>query len=167
MPFALVLIGLAMIITSAKNTHMELAKQLTTDFTGEKNFTIWIAALGGVGAIGYVKTLEPISRLMLALVIIVMIIHNGGFFDKFLGALQEGPDAIPRPATGGAPAAPGGGPSSMTGTPADLNNPKAWTERLFGPDFAAAGRAGQTAQQNFQFLFQNLLPSFKHLLGIP
>jgi len=87
MPFALVTIGLIMIVTGAKGTQNELGEQVLKDFTGENNFLYWIASIGTVGALGYIKPIEPLSRAFMALIIIAMIIRNGGFFDMFTAAL--------------------------------------------------------------------------------
>lgn len=94
MPFALVIIGLMMIVTGAKDTFDQMGAQLQKDFTGEQNFTTWLVAIFGVGAVGYVKELEPISRLFMGLIIITMVIRNGGFFDKFQQALAQGPATL-------------------------------------------------------------------------
>lgn len=87
MPFALVTIGLLMIVTGAKGTQDELGSQLLKDFTGEGNFLYWIVAIGAIGSLGYIKPIEPFSRAFMALVVIAMVIRNGGFFDKFTQAL--------------------------------------------------------------------------------
>lgn len=87
MPFALVIIGLVMIVTGAKGTQNELSEQLVKDFTGEGNFLYWIVSIGAIGSLGYIKSIEPLSRAFMALIIIAMVIRNGGFFDKFTEAL--------------------------------------------------------------------------------
>lgn len=171
MPFALVLIGLAMIITGAKDTHMELGDQLVKDFTGEKNFTIWLAAIGSVGAVGYVKDFQPVSRIFMVLIIITMVIRNGGFFDQFTSALTAGPEAIPRP---GAPTGAAGDNATSKqfpfgGTMNDWLGLKLPT--LTEPDWAKSAREGgvsirDSANQHFQ-QFMTGLPSFLRLLGIP
>lgn len=93
MPFALVTIGLIMVISGARNTHAALGKQIKSDFTGPNNFLYWIVAVGVVGSIGYVESLRNVSRAFLALVIISMILANGrnGLFAKFTDALKTGP----------------------------------------------------------------------------
>lgn len=91
MPFALVLIGLIMIVTGVRSTYKEFGGLLVKDFTGDKNFTFWIASLGAVGAMGYVKELQTFSRAFMFLIILGMIIRNGGFFDKLTEALNKGP----------------------------------------------------------------------------
>jgi len=98
MPFALAFIGLIMIVTGAKGTHAALGKQLVSDFTGPGNFFYWIAAVGAVGAVGAIPGFKPFSRMFMTLIIIAMVIKNGGVFDKLLSAIKNGPVA---PARGG------------------------------------------------------------------
>lgn len=93
MPFALVFIGLILIITGAKDTYAALGKQLVTDFTGSKGFIVWIVAIGAVGSLGYVEKLRPFSRIFMVLIIVSMVIKNGGVFDKLQEAINTGPVA--------------------------------------------------------------------------
>jgi len=101
MPFALVVIGLLMIITGARDTHRCLAAELQSDFTGppEQNFVWWLAAFGGIGAASYIPGLQRVALTFMALVIIVMVLAQqknggGGFFGKFVDALKTGPEKI-------------------------------------------------------------------------
>lgn len=96
MPFALVFIGLVLVVTGAKGTMRELGAELREDFIGPGNFTWWIASLGAIGALGYIPELRSFSRWFMALIIISMIISNRGFFAKFTEALQSGPES-PQP----------------------------------------------------------------------
>lgn len=93
MPFALVIIGLILIVSGARNTYQQLGAQLVSDFTGPGNFTYWLVAIGAVGSIGYVKALRSVSHLFLALVVITMVLKNGGIFDKITSFLKSGPIA--------------------------------------------------------------------------
>lgn len=104
MPFALVIIGLVLIVTGAKDTYREFGAELVEDFTGPGNFTYWIVSIGAVGALGYVPALRGISRAFLALIVLSMVLSNRGVFAKLTQALQAGPEhvtATPRPTTGG------------------------------------------------------------------
>lgn len=91
MPFALVFIGILLIVTGAKNTYKEFGAELIEDFTGEGNFTWWIVSIGAIGALGYIKELQSFSRLFLVLIVTAMLISNRGVFAKLTGALQSGP----------------------------------------------------------------------------
>lgn len=100
MPFALIVIGLIMIVTGSKDTYAQFGKQVAGDFTGPGNFTYWLASLGVVGAIGYIRQLQQVSHIFLALIIIVMVLSNGnpnatggGFFQKIQDFLKTGPTA--------------------------------------------------------------------------
>lgn len=91
MPFALVLIGLLMIVTGVRNTHAAFGQQIVSDFTGPQNFTTWLVAIGAMGSLGYIEALRPLSRSFMTLIIISFILKNGGVFDKFQEALAKGP----------------------------------------------------------------------------
>lgn len=93
MPFALVIIGLVLVVTGAKDTYQQFGRQVSSDFTGEGNFTWWLVSLGAVGSLGYIPALRPFSRMFLVLIVIAMVIKNGGFFDQLTSALQAGPIA--------------------------------------------------------------------------
>ena len=93
MPYALVVIGLIMIITGILNTYAQLATQLQSDFTGNKSFIVWIIALGSVGALGYIKDLRTFSHYFMALILIGLVLSNKGFFANFTAAIKAGPSA--------------------------------------------------------------------------
>lgn len=76
MPFALLIIGLLLVVTSAKDTHVQFGKQVASDFTGQNNFFVWILAVGIVGFVGYVEKLRPISNMFLALILLAMFLSN-------------------------------------------------------------------------------------------
>lgn len=94
MPFALVFIGLVLVITGARGTMRELGEELRTDFTGPGNFVWWIASIGVVGSLGYIQELRSFSRWFMALIIVAMVLSNRGFFAKLFEALQAGPENI-------------------------------------------------------------------------
>jgi hypothetical protein len=104
-----------MIVTGARGTYAAFGSQVASDFTGSQPFTYWFAAIGAVGAIGYVDALRTFSRLFLTLILVSMVLANKGFFAKFTAALKSGPVA-PQGSGAPAPAAlPTGSPSSMLG----------------------------------------------------
>jgi len=88
MPFALVFIGLIMIVSGSRDTHAALGKELIADFTGEGNFLYWFAAIGVLGAVGSIPQFKNFSRVFMTLVLVAMVIRNGGFFDKLSTALK-------------------------------------------------------------------------------
>lgn len=99
MPFAFITIGLIMVITGVKGTHAALGAQLQKDFTGDRNFVYWLLAIGVVGSLGYVESMKTFSRLFLLLIVVAMILKNGGFAEKLMQALAQGPQKISAPST--------------------------------------------------------------------
>lgn len=93
MGYVFVTIGLLAIITGVRDTYKQFGALLVGDFTGPGNFTYWVAAIGFVGAIGYAESLKTFSRAFLFLILIGMILRNGGVFDKLTQALKQGPEA--------------------------------------------------------------------------
>jgi hypothetical protein len=97
MPYALVTIGLILIITGARDTYSRLGQQLQSDFSGNQNFVFWVVAIGSVGAVGYVQQLRTFATTFMALIIVALLLSeqkNGstGFFGKFITDLKAGPD---------------------------------------------------------------------------
>lgn len=120
MPFALVFIGLLLIVVGFQNTYQEFGKTVSGDFTGPGNFIYWIIALGVIGALGYAKPLQGFSRVFMGLIILSMMLANKGFFAQFQNAVASGsksPDTqigAPLPAGGGAGASSGSSSSDTT-----------------------------------------------------
>lgn len=96
MPFALVIIGLTLLVASVRNTQSVgpnggpgLFGLVQGDFTGPNNFVYWFLAMIIIGAIGYVPKLKAFSNAMLALVIVVLFLKKGtGFFAQFQKAIS-------------------------------------------------------------------------------
>lgn len=82
MPFVLLIIGIALVAVGVQNTQSTFFALLKGDVKG---YLPWIASIGAIGALGYVKAIKPISDAFLVLVIIVLFLSNGGFFDKLFG----------------------------------------------------------------------------------
>ena len=140
MGFALLLIGLLMIIVGARGTYVQFGEQLTSEFTGENNFTYWIVALGAIGALGYIPAVQKLSRMLMTLVILVLFLSHKGFFEQFQTALKSGP-VPPKPlpetaGTGGAPAGPAltgpglTGQSNAIGSNITTGTPGSWLKWL-------------------------------------
>lgn len=98
MPYALTFTGLLMIITGINNTYGQLGAQLKSDFTGDKSFVLYIAALGSVGAIGYIPSMRRFSHMFMALILVSLVLSNKGFFQNFSAALKLAPVAPSAPA---------------------------------------------------------------------
>ena len=89
MPFALLLIGLILVSAGARGRATALGGLLAKDFSGSNNFFFWLAAVAAVGGVGYLPKMEKISRGFLGLIIIVLVLHNKGFFAQFTAAINS------------------------------------------------------------------------------
>lgn len=162
MPIGLVLLGLMMIVSGAKDTYQELGAALVEDFTGPGNFTWWIAGLGTIGAIGYYKPLQGFSRLFLVLVILSMLLSNQGFFAKLTGSLNAGPDH-PKAAEPTNPAAQTAG---HAGSLAGLNAPdnSLWNAALqLGPGSSVTAPSAPQAPKSIGD-FVNMVAAFSKFI---
>lgn len=97
MSFALLIIGLALIVSAIRGTHLQLLGLVYGDFTGEANFWYWIAAILLVGAVGFVPKLKGLSDGLLVIILLVLVLkrgnpdtaEGGGFFQQFVDALDS------------------------------------------------------------------------------
>ncbi|MDE2102815.1 MAG: hypothetical protein KGL39_36560 [Patescibacteria group bacterium] len=167
MPFALVVIGLLMIVTGARDTYEDFGGRIVGEFTGSNNFTYWIASIGAVGALGYIKQLETFSRVFMSLIILVIFLTNGGFFSKFTQSLQQGPIAPQKPTDTGTTATPAqgaAGPSISTGNSIgdNLNSLNQWLGDQFnqGRQQVTSGIGHAAAAQNFTTFLKGLTSIF-------
>ena len=100
----LLVLGAMLIASGLKGTEHKLGQQIVNDMLGTDGFIGWIAAFGAIGAIGYIPKMEQPSRYMIALLLVVIVLRNGGVFQQFQSALQtaaaNGPAAsAPAPVT--------------------------------------------------------------------
>jgi len=147
MPFALVIIGLIMIVTGARNTHVAFGRQVQSDFTGDNNFITWVVALGAVGSLGYVDKLRQFSHYFMALIILGMVLSNRGFFAQFAAALKSGPvapTAVSDTSASGTPAA----SEPVTATNVDSKSAAA-TAGAFGQTATTGGQAKFNGWMNY------------------
>jgi hypothetical protein len=89
MPYALIIAGIVLTVAGVRNTQSELYSLLANDFTGQKSFIWWSLSILGIGAVGYVQGLRPLSNAFLALLFIVLVIANKGVFKQFTDALKN------------------------------------------------------------------------------
>jgi len=93
MPYVFIIVGLVMVIASVRNTvrdngtDLGLQTLIAGDFKGKGNFIYWVTAILIIGAIGYIKPLQPVSRAFMMLVVLVLFLSNKGVFTKFNQAL--------------------------------------------------------------------------------
>jgi hypothetical protein len=105
MPFALVIIGIVLLVAAIRNTLSGPGGLLTLlkgDFTGPNNFIYWMVAILIIGAIGYIPDLKKLSVAFITLVIVVLFLKRGnaqgiggGFFTQFATALSSTQTASP------------------------------------------------------------------------
>lgn len=99
------LIGVILIVAAIRNSQGSLFSALATDVPG---FVVWAAAIFAVGAIGFVPGLKPISRGLLALVLVVLILRNyqqilAGFKNAWTNPPAAGTNAASSSPTSAAP----------------------------------------------------------------
>jgi hypothetical protein len=85
MPLLLIGTGIVFILTGVKGDAGKLWALVQGDFTGPNNFVYWLFSILVLGSLGYIPALKNLSRLFVALVLIVLLLDNKGFFSK----LQE------------------------------------------------------------------------------
>lgn len=93
MPIFFLAVGILLIIVAINDKMPELGGLIKEDFQpsgGAPSFTAWIIAIFVIGAVGYVKSLKPVANSFLVLIVIVMLLSNKGFFDKFTQAITKG-----------------------------------------------------------------------------
>lgn len=97
MPFALIVIGVIILVAGIRGTHVQLGHQLAADFTGAGNFIYWLIAVGVIGLIGYVPGLDRFSKAFMVLLALSFILANRGFFNQFNAAIKSGTAAPSAP----------------------------------------------------------------------
>jgi len=85
MVFALLFIGVVLLVAGARDTQDDLFKLVKGDFTtngNQKSFLYWIVSILLIGTLGYIERIRPLSRAFLVLVLVVLFIKNGGVFQN-------------------------------------------------------------------------------------
>jgi hypothetical protein len=117
MAFALIILGLLLLVAATRNTQDQLFTLLKSDFTGPNNFVFWVVSLLVIGAVGYIPKLKPLSTAFLVLVVLVLFLTKGnpqlaggGFFEQFTRQIGKttSPEASKELGKTGQPV-PGGG----------------------------------------------------------
>lgn len=117
MPLIALLIGAILIVAAIRGTQGMLFSALATDVPG---YVVWAAAITALGAIGWIPGLKPISRGLLALVIIVIVLRD---YQTILTGLQAAiaPNATASTSASTAPATSASTPVASATTSANLN----------------------------------------------
>lgn len=88
MPFALLFIGILLIVVSVRNTQAGFIALVEGDFTGAGNFFYWVVALLAIGLIGYIPKAKPVSDALLILILLALVLATGkGVFSQVTAAL--------------------------------------------------------------------------------
>jgi len=102
MPFALIIVGVFLLVASARNTQGDLFTLVKNDFIGPNNFVYWFVSILIIGSLGYIPKLRPLSNAFLLLVVIVLFLTKGnpngiggGFFSQFTKAIKSTTTATP------------------------------------------------------------------------
>lgn|SRR5574337_123850 len=126
MPFALIIVGIFLLVAAARNVQDDLFGLIKGDFSGPNNFFYWAVSILVIGAIGYIPKMRSLSTAFLALVVIVLVLTKGnpnapggGFFEQFTS--QLGLTANPKTSQPGA-SSPGASTSSTNPLDQILNN---------------------------------------------
>lgn len=84
-------VGVVLIVAAYRNSQNDLATALASDVP---QFVVWAAAIVAIGSIGFVPGLKPVSRGILALVIVVLILQNyKAILSGFQNAWQHPPQS--------------------------------------------------------------------------
>lgn len=67
------MIGIILVVAAIRNSQASLFSALSTDVP---QFVVWAAALLAIGMLGFIPGLKPISRGLLALIIVVIALRN-------------------------------------------------------------------------------------------
>lgn len=98
MPFALLIVGIVLVVAAVRDKADVLFTLVKDDFIsqpGKPSFMYWLAAILIIGAIGYIKPLQGLSRIFLALLVVVLVLAHGGLFDQFNRQLFSSAPASP------------------------------------------------------------------------
>lgn len=82
MPIVFGVIGVLLIVAGVRGTTSQLFSLVKSDFSGQPNYFEWMIAIFLVGAIGYVKQLSTISRMMMILVAVGLLYKNKQVFSE-------------------------------------------------------------------------------------
>jgi NADH:ubiquinone oxidoreductase subunit 6 (subunit J) len=94
MAIVLLIIGAVMVTAAVRNTVTTSGSQegltdlLEGDFAGQNNFIFWVVSILIIGGAGYIPGLKNLSNAFLVLVIVVLFLSKGGFFQQFENALN-------------------------------------------------------------------------------
>lgn len=80
MPLLFLGTGIVFVLTGLKGDPGALFGLVQGDFQGQGNFVYWLVAMLVLGSLGYIPALKNLSRMFVALVVVVLLLDNKGFF---------------------------------------------------------------------------------------
>lgn len=82
MPFALLLIGLVMVMAALNNRQKELGDLWASELSGDGSFLNVLFVMFILGAAGAITGLKPLAVAFMGLVLLVMVLSNSGASDS-------------------------------------------------------------------------------------
>ncbi len=76
MPLVFIGLGIVFILTGLKGDAGSLWDLVRGDFSGPNNYVYWMISILALGSLGYVESLQKLSRLFIVLVIIVLLLNR-------------------------------------------------------------------------------------------
>lgn len=92
MPLIILFVGVILVAAGINNKLPDLMALLKEDFqpsNGSPGFIVWVLAIFVAGAVGYIRPLKGVANGFLVLIILGLLLANGGFFDQFTKALSD------------------------------------------------------------------------------
>jgi hypothetical protein len=121
MPFVFIIVGLVFLVTAIRGTQSDMLGLVKSEFVGKNSFIPWASAILILGALGYVKTIRPVTDGMIMLVVLAMVLANKGGFASALNNQIRNPIAPATPSAGGFTPAGAAMASGVTLQPATAN----------------------------------------------
>jgi hypothetical protein len=169
MPFVFLLSGLALLVVVVQGNAAAAASLLKSEFTGQRSFVPWVSAIVILCALGYVRSIRPVTDSFVGLIILVMIVvaeSNGqNFFASFNSQLRN-PVAPPgnSPTSGGQTSAAQQQQQPYAVLPGAPNNSTIGTPITTGPySFWSPGAASGEASMPSPGQRNDLTPLFNGL----
>jgi hypothetical protein len=88
MSYALIIVGVMLLIASIRDMQGTLFTLLRDDFIGMHSYVFWLLSILGIGAVGYVPKMKGLSDGFLILVFLMLFISNKGFFNQFMSQIS-------------------------------------------------------------------------------
>jgi cell division protein FtsW (lipid II flippase) len=82
-PILLIAIGLILITAGVRGKAGEVGEILKDDFTRKPSFVAWLVAVWIVGLIASFKQTRQLGNSFYALLLVVLLLSNTGFFQEF------------------------------------------------------------------------------------